>query len=146
MPGGRPSPFQPEFVEQAQKLAKLGATDIEIADFFEVNVRTIYRWKAENEEFCQSLKAGKEAADERVERALFHRAIGYEQKTLKIFMDKQGAVVHAPYRERIAPDTTACIFWLKNRNPKAWRDKIDVNHAGSVTYVNSTIPRPKRDN
>ena len=65
---GRPSAYDQSYPKQAEKLCLLGATDQEIADFFEVDVRTIYRWKGLHEEFCQALKAGKEQADARVER------------------------------------------------------------------------------
>ena len=131
MSGGRPSSYRPEFDEQARKLCQLGATDQEIADFFEVDVRTIYRWKAEHDGFCQSLKAGKEVADERVERSLFQRATGYEQEEVKIFMPANaGAPVYAPFRAKVAPDTTACIFWLKNRRPDLWRDKTQQELSG----------------
>lgn len=132
MPAGQPTKYKPEFVKQAQKLAKLGATDIEVADFFGVTVRTIHNWKNANPEFFHALKAGKEEADARVERSLFQRAIGYEQESVKIFMDKSGQPVYAPFREAIAPDTTACIFWLKNRKSDEWRDKQDMNHGGEV--------------
>lgn len=151
MAGGRPSKFQPEYVEQARKLCLLGATDQEIADFFEVEVRTIYRWKAEHDEFCQSLKAGKEVADERVERSLFQKAIGYEQEEVKIFMPAGAeAPVYAPFRAKVAPDTTAAIFWLKNRRPDLWRDKQQTELTGpdggpikaEVTRVERTIVRP----
>lgn len=130
---GRPSDYKPEFVNEAQKLAKLGATDIEVADFFEVDVRTIYRWKNTQPEFCQALKAGKEEADARVERSLFQRATGYEQESVKIFMPANAdKPVYAPFREAIAPDTTACIFWLKNRKPEEWREKIDHSLTGEI--------------
>ncbi len=131
MPAGRPSSFMPEFVTQAEKLCKLGATDQEIADFFEVDVRTVYRWKADNDEFCQALKAGKEIADERVERSLYQKAIGYEQDEVKIFMPG-GATepVYAPFRAKIAPDTTAAIFWLKNRRAAQWREVKAVELSG----------------
>ena len=69
MSEGRPTDYRPEFPEQAEKLCQLGATDIEIADFFEVDVRSIYRWKHAHPNFSDALKAGKEAADERVKRA-----------------------------------------------------------------------------
>ena len=80
---GRPSSFRPEFVEQARKLCELGATDLELADFFEVDVRTIYRWQAQEDAFCHALKAGKVAADERVTRSLYHRACGYTQDAVR---------------------------------------------------------------
>lgn len=124
---GRPTEYKEAYVNAAMKLAALGATDAEIADFFEIDVRTLYRWKNVHGDFCQALKVGKESADERVKRALYHRAIGYEQEAVKIFMPA-GAdePVYAPYVERIAPDTTAAIFWLKNRDPENWRDRIAI--------------------
>ena len=110
----------------------MGATDQEIADFFEVDVRTVYRWKHDHEEFCQALKAGKDVADERVERSLYQRAIGYEQDEVKIFMPANAPEpVYAPFRAKIAPDVTAAIFWLKNRRSAEWRDKQEVDHTSS---------------
>lgn len=131
MNGGRPSQYRDEYADQAHKLAVLGATDQEIADFFEIDVRTVYRWKHDHEAFCQALKAGKEVADERVERSLYQKAIGYEQDEVKIFMPGgASAPVYAPFRAKIAPDTTAAIFWLKNRRSQEWRDKQDHEHSG----------------
>jgi len=130
MPAGRPSSYMPEYAKQAEKLAALGATDIEVADFFEVDVRTVYRWKHDHDEFCQALNVGKTKADERVINSLYQKAIGYEQEAVKIFMPAGSeAPVYAPFRERIAPDTTAAIFWLKNRQPDQWRDKQEHSHA-----------------
>lgn len=121
---GRPSLYKPQYAKQAEKLCAIGATDQELADFFEVDVRTVHRWKLEHEEFCHSLKAGKDVADERVERSLYQRAIGYEQDEVKIFMPSGAAEpVYAPFRAKIAPDVTAAIFWLKNRRKDEWRDR-----------------------
>ena len=126
---GRPSKFRPEFVQQAEKLCKLGATDLEIADFFEIDVRTLHRWKADNTEFCHALKAGKAEADERVERSLFARANGYEHDEVDI-RAVNGEVVQTPIRKLYPPDTTACIFWLKNRRPDLWRDRVEQTIQG----------------
>lgn len=128
---GRPSDYRDEYAEQARKLCQLGATDIELADFFGVSDRTIYRWQNKHEAFCQALKAGKDAADERVERSLYHKATGYTFESEKVFQH-QGEIVRAPIREHVPPDTTAMIFWLKNRRPEAWRDKTEVHHKHSV--------------
>lgn len=129
---GRPTKFRKEFVTQATKLCQLGATDQEIADFFEVEVRTIYRWKGQFPEFCQALKAGKEEADARVERSLYQQAIGYEQDEVKIFMPAQSETpVYAPYRAKVAPNVTAAIFWLKNRRSQEWRDKQQTELTGA---------------
>lgn len=123
MPAGRPSSYKPEYANLAAHLAKLGATDQEVADAFEVDVRTVHRWKHDHDEFCHALKVGKEVADERVERSLYQRAVGYEQDEVKIFMPS-GATepVYAPFRAKVAPDVTAAIFWLKNRRADQWRD------------------------
>lgn len=128
---GRPTLYKPEYAEQARKLCQIGATDQEMADFFNVDVRSIYRWKNEHDGFCQALKAGKEIADERVERSLYQKAIGYEQDEVKIFMPANAeAPVYAPFRAKIAPDTTAAIFWLKNRRSQEWRDKTATELSG----------------
>lgn len=131
---GRPSAYKPEFIEQAKKLCQLGATDIELADFFGVTERTIYRWQIEHPEFCQALKLGKTAADDRIERSLFRRALGYSHEAVKI-LQNNGVPVVVPYTEHYPPDTTAAIFWLKNRRPGEWRDKREVEHSGSVDWV-----------
>lgn len=138
MPAGRPPAFKEEHARQAEKLAELGATDQEIADFFNIDVRTVYRWKHDHPEFCQALKTGKDVADERVERSLYQRAIGYEQEEVKIFMPAGAEVpVYAPFRAKIAPDVTAAIFWLKNRRRDDWRDKQehDLNHGVQDTLA-----------
>lgn len=134
---GRPSDFRQEFVKQAQGLCKLGATDQELADFFEVDVRTIYRWKATQDAFCQALKVGKQEADDRVERSLFARATGYEHNEVDIRVIAN-RVVQTPIRKFYPPDTAAAIFWLKNRRKEDWRDKIDHEHSGSIEMANMT--------
>lgn len=128
---GRPTPYKPEYADQAAKLCALGATDYELADFFGVDTRTIYRWKNSHEEFCQSVLVGKEAADERVERALFNRAVGYTYESEKVFQF-QGEVVRAAVVEHVPPDPGAAFNWLKNRKPDVWRDKKEVDL--SVTH------------
>lgn len=142
MSAGRPPSYDDDYPRQAEKLAQLGATDQEIADFFEVDVRTIYRWKHDHEDFCQAVKVGKDVADERVERSLYQKAIGYEQDEVKIFMPAGAAEpVYAPFRAKIAADTTAAIFWLKNRRAGDWRDKQEVEHSGGI----DTSSKEQRD-
>lgn len=121
---------------QAEKLCKLGATDAELADFFEVVESTINLWKLEHPKFSESIKRGKLQADAEIASSLFHRAKGYSHKAVKIFPmggekeDEEGNKVKGPllvpYVEHYPPDTTAAIFWLKNRQPKKWRDKMET--------------------
>lgn len=126
---GRPKRYLPEFAQQATKLCQLGATDMELADFFNVDTRTIYRWRNEHEDFCQAVIAGKEKADERVQRALFNRAVGYSYESEKVFQF-QGVVIRAPTVEHVPPDPGAAMNWLKNRRPDDWRDKREHEVTG----------------
>ncbi len=141
-PGGRPTKFKQEMVEQARKLCELGATDKDVADFFNVTTRTLYRWQIERPEFCHALTLGKDGPDNRVERSLFHRANGYSHKAVKIFADPKTGMEHiVEYEEHYPPDTSAAIFWLKNRRPADWRDRQELTGAEGkdlVPQVNET--------
>jgi len=114
----RPTSFKPEYAEQAAKLAKLGATDVQLADFFGVCIATIYNWKNDHPAFLDALKLSKEEADAIVEKSLYQRALGYEHDEVDIRV-VGGEIVQTVVRKRYPPDTTAGIFWLKNRKPGA---------------------------
>ncbi|WP_341918673.1 terminase [Polaromonas sp. YR568] len=135
---GRPSKYQEDFPAQAAKLCLLGATDAQLADFFEVSVSTINLWKVQHPEFSESIKVPKAQADERVEQSLFRRAMGYEHDEVDIRVIDH-ALVQTPIRKYYPPDSTAMIFWLKNRKPSEWRDKQEHEHSGSVTVVASPL-------
>lgn len=135
---GRPSKYKPEFAEQAYKLCLLGATDAQLADFFEVNEATINRWKDSKTDFCEALKNGKERADAVIAESLFHRAKGYSHPEDKIFNDN-GTPLIVPTTKHYPPDTAACIFWLKNRRKKDWREKHEVDLSGELTIVRNTF-------
>ena len=127
---GRPSKYKPEFASQAAKLCLLGATDAQLADFFEVSVSTVNLWKVQHSEFSESIRVPKEQADERVEQSLFRRAMGYEHDEVDIkVVDKE--IVMTPIRKYYPPDTTAMIFWLKNRQPDQWRETKAVELTGA---------------
>lgn len=126
---GRPSKFKPEFIKLASQFSKLGATDLEIADALGVNVATFNRWKLEHADFCASIKDAKTKADQRVERSLFVRATGYEHDEVDIRV-VNGKIVKTAIRKFYPPDTTAAIFWLKNRQPAGWRETKAVELSG----------------
>ncbi|WP_294768611.1 helix-turn-helix domain-containing protein [uncultured Rhodoferax sp.] len=141
-PTGRPTKYKDEYSAQALKLCKLGATDKELASFFEVHVDTIDEWKRVYPAFSVSLKEGKLAADAEVASKLFHRATGYSHKAVKIVADAKTKDEHVvEYDEHYPPDTTAAIFWLKNRRPDLWRDKIDHGVGGINGGAVETVTR-----
>lgn len=131
---GRPSAYRKEYCIQVEKLCKLGATDKEIADFFEVSVDTVYEWKKVHPEFSESIKNGKEIADAEVASKLFHRATGYEHAEDDI-RAVNGEIVITPTIKHYPPDTTAAIFWLKNRQKDKWRDRQEVTGADGAPLI-----------
>jgi len=128
MAGGRPSPYDPErHPIWAEGLAKLGKIEDDIAAAMGIHVSTLRDWKKKHPEFSVALKIGKSEADTRVENSLFKRAIGYEYEEVKTVND--GERVEKTIKQ-VAPDVTAQIFWLKNRKPEEWRDKVHQEVTG----------------
>ena len=119
---GRPSKYKEEYCEQAEKLCKLGLTDKQLSVFFAVSEPTLNKWKKDFPEFLKSLKVGKDISDDLVVRSLFERATGYSHPDTHICVIKQKVVI-TPIIKEYPPDTTACIFWLKNRDKENWRDR-----------------------
>lgn len=130
---GRPTKQKPEMIEQAFRLCLLGATNAELAAFFEVADRTIDRWIAEKGEFCRAIKRGRAEADAHIAERLFERARGFThpEEDIRVI---NGEVVRVQVTKQYPPDTTAAIFWLKNRQPSKWRDKKDVELDAKVQH------------
>ena len=133
---GRKSLFKDHMIIEGEKLARLGFTVEEIADFWNVSSRSLYRWLNKYPEFCHTLKIAKQEADKRIEKKLFQRAEGYEY--IEETHEKRGVglILTKKVVKQMAPDTTAQIFWLKNRQPDKWRDKKDLDHSGEVKVDN----------
>lgn len=113
--------------------ARDGLTDEQIAANMGIATSTLYEWKKQHSEISEVLKKGKEVVDRQVENALLKRALGYRYKetTRELITDKQTGlsklVVTKVVEKEVIPDTTAQIFWLKNRKPEEWRDKRTVD-------------------
>ena len=126
---GRKTSYRKEFADQAYKYCLLGATDVQLAEFFEVSEQTINAWKDKHPEFLESIKNGKEKADAEVADRLYQRAKGYSHPEEKIFLHN-GEPVKVETVKHYAPDPTSGIFWLKNRQKLNWRDKRDHTLSG----------------
>lgn len=150
---GRPTEYTLEYCEQVEKLCKLGATDKEIADFFDVDEATVNRWKLEHNEFRESIKAGKIKADAEVAHSLYKRALGYQYKEItyekigpkeeiiEVGEDGMESIETELYKKKVvvkdmAPDVAAINIWLKNRRGKVskeaqrWADKHEITGDG----------------
>lgn len=120
-----------EFLREARELGLAGATDFEICEHFGVTQMTIYRWRAKYPEFDAALKLSKDIADGRIEASLYQKAHGYTFRSEEIKV-VDGVVVRVPTVTHVPPDTTAMIFWLKNRQRAHWTDQTDVNLTATV--------------
>lgn len=126
---GRPSKYDPAFAREAGKLCELGATDAQLADFFEVSVSTINLWKVEFPDFSESTVIPKDMANQRVAQSLYRRAMGYEHDEVDIRV-VEGQIIQTPIRKYYPPDTAAASLWLRNRDSGNWRDKVDHELTG----------------
>lgn len=106
--------------------ARAGLTDEQIAENMGIHPSTLYKWKTKYHEINEALKTGKEVIDFQVENALLKRALGYEYEEVKQIIEKDEMGKDRKRVERVTkvalPDTTAIIYWLKNRKPDQWRN------------------------
>ena len=108
-------------------LYSLGKTDEQVAKVLGLNRKTFTNMLEANGITTAIKKNAKEEADNKVEKSLFERACGYEHDSEEIFCNtKTGEVTRVPVKKKYAPDPVSCIFWLKNRKPKEWREKMEV--------------------
>jgi hypothetical protein len=128
--GGRKSVYTPKLAAVAHRCCERGMTDIEVADILGIGLATLYRWKLDHPAFARVFKLGKAAADDRVERSLYSRAIGYDYIAEKATMTRHGQKTMR-YRQHIPPDTAAAVWYLKNRRPDRWRDSFRHEHTAS---------------
>lgn len=125
---------------RAYELCLLGLKDAELAVAFGVSIYTIDKWKQTHPEFREAILRGKEQADAKVAEALYHKALGYSHKAVDIRI-VEGEIVKVPYTKIYPPDTTACIFWLKNRQRQAWTDVKRHDHTGTIGVAHSVTRR-----
>lgn len=126
---GQPTRYDPKaHVPWGASLARRGCSDEEIAGAFGVSVRTVYNWKKAHPEFLQALNECKRKADEAVVESLYAKACGKVKRVTKkkrdvLDSDGRKVTLTEVIEETLPPDTTAMIYWLKNRQPELWRDR-----------------------
>lgn len=128
----------PEGLIKIEGWARDGLTDEQISQNMGVNRTTLYDWERKYPDISDALKKGKEIVDYQVENALLRRALGYTTiKVTKAISEESGRLeVFKEVEKEVPPDTTAQIFWLKNRKPEKWRDKQDIDVSGGLNMPN----------
>jgi len=140
---GPKSLFRTEYIRIAEVAAKFGATHDEIAKELGVSLFAFNSWRVKYPQLSTVLNIAKEVADARVEKSLYHRAVGYSHPAVK-FLVVAGKVVEKHYTEYYPPDVTAGIYWTKNRMPDRWRDVQRVE-AELGHYVISERPMTEEE-
>jgi len=135
---GRPKKYLDVYNEQARKLGLLGYTDKEMAAFFCVAESTFNLWKKQYPIFSESLKAGKDLADMEVTASLYERAKGYSHKETKVF-NHQGEIITHDVTRMYPPDPMAIKYWLNNRQPKRWREKVEHEESSAVDSLTKVL-------
>lgn len=124
------------YLKRIEHLCRMGATEEEICQKLGISISSFALYKAEYSELSESLKRGKSDADDAVEAALFKRATGYTTEEVKTntYVDNNNnqKQFRTSITREIPPDTTAAIFWLKNRRPEKWRDRHELGIDGNI--------------
>ena len=125
-----------------QAWARNGLIDKDIAKNLGISVASFHSYKKIHLEFLESLKRSKDEADVIVENSLYKRANGYtyDEITSELLTTvaadgstSKDLTVTKIVRKEVAGDTTAQIFWLKNRKPDDWRDRQNIEHTGKMS-------------
>lgn len=133
--------LEPEGLLKIEGWARDGLTDEQIAQNMGITAKTLYEWKKKYGEICESLKRGKEIIDRQVENALLKRALGYEytETTREYIPELDEMKTTKKVTKQVAPDTTAQIFWLKNRKPDKWRDKQEYEDRTEIEKLDEIL-------
>lgn len=118
--------LEPDGLLLLEGWARDGLTDEQIAGNVGITATTLYEWKNRFPEISEALKKGKEVVDIQVENALLKRALGYDYQEQRIEKSEKDGTKIIQTIKHVPADTTAQIFWLKNRRPDKWRDKPEV--------------------
>lgn len=149
--------LEPDGLLRIEGWARDGLTDEQIAHNMGINVATLYRWKNDHSEICNVLKNAKDVVDRIVENALYDRACGgiktlkKPHKVKKEYFDEMGRkcyeeeIITVDEQIYIPGDTTAQIFWLKNRKPEHWRDKQEYVDTSALEKLDQILEETKNN-
>lgn len=140
--------------ERARRFALLGITDREMAEHFGVHETTFCKWKTQHPELAKAMLTGRQGADAEVAASLYQRAVGFTMETEDIKI-VGGEPVTVTLRKTFPPEVQAQIFWLKNRRPDLWRDKVESAIVGApegaptprivMEHIKSAMKEAERD-
>lgn len=136
----------PDNLLKVQAWARDGLTEEQIAHNMGITRETLRVWKKKYSAISGALKKGKEVIDIQVENALLKRALGYSYNEVTREQVKNPETgefnleITKTVKKEVVPDTTAQIFWLKNRKPEQWRDRKETELSGGLDVRNHPNP------
>jgi len=145
---GRPREFKEEYIRQARIAFGEGFTDLKFCELIAISRDSLIRWRREYPEFGKAVQEGKDEFDtDKVEKSLFKRATGYHYTETIREPDVNGKLQVVKTISKHVADTTAMIFWLKNRRRDRWKDIKAVEASGPdggpipIRYVDADEPK-----
>lgn len=135
--------LEPDKLVLLEGWARDGLTEEQIANNMGISRTTLYEWKKKEPNIMNTLKKGKEVIDFEVENALLKRALGYTITINEQKIDKDGCVHDTKRDVHIPGDTTAQIFWLKNRKKEQWREKQEYTNEEGFAKLDKLLEEQK---
>jgi hypothetical protein len=125
------SAYNPGFNRRATDYCLLGATNEELAAFFNVHLSSVEQWLVEIPSFARAVSRGREVANVRVVKALHAAATGYKHDEVKLNVVK-GKLRKTVVTKHYPPSVNAAALILMNRDSKRWKDTKTVEHSGRI--------------
>ena len=127
--------YDPKLAGVVNRLAKLGLTHPQMADVLGVAESTFYKWKAERADFRTALQMGMAVADAQVTDSMYRAACGYthEEEVIRVLAD--GTIVRVPTMKHYPPNPNLIMFWLKNRQPELWKERVEIKEQPTIALV-----------
>lgn len=130
---GRPKSYKAAYHDKLVfRLAASGNGDALIAEAIDIAPSTFAQWKNAHKTLMEALTAGKKVADDKVEAALYDRAVGYKHDDVHVSA-YMGDVKLTPIKKVYPPEPGAIKLWLTNRRPKEWRERQEISSSGTLT-------------
>lgn len=127
--------YHPSYAARVRDLLYVGAPMAEIANLLGVSVSTLEKWRETYPEFDYAWKDGRAHADAKVAASLFKRACGYDLKKHKTVTNAEGETTETEETVHVPGDVSACVFWLTNRRPESWQQKVEHTGGGGQTVI-----------
>lgn len=115
-----------------------GYRDVDLAKDLGISLPTLKNYKRQYPDFAKAIADGKQLPDDKIEAAVFNAAYGFIKVTCDYEPDENGELKLKHKRvETLPPSERLAVFWLKNRRPDRWRDRLE--HSNEIMAVRRVV-------